>query len=106
MRYTDIRAVAAGAAIALVLTAVSADARTWQRSGTVTGTRGNTATYSGTRTRTNGVGTSQSVYTGPHGKTAQRTVTRTPQGNGTVDVQSTRIGPSGNTYTRSSSVTH
>ncbi len=93
-----------GAAIALILTAATADAR--QRSGSFTGARGNTVSYNQTKSHANGVGTSSTTYTGPNGKSATSTVTKTPEGNGTVAVQRTYTGPNGTTTTRSNTVTH
>ncbi len=56
----------AGMAISLVLTAAAADARTWQRSGSYTGRRGNTYTYNKTTTTSHGAATTmQGSYTGP-----------------------------------------
>ncbi len=99
-------AVLAGAAMALVVTSVSADAGQRTRSGAFVGKRGRNVTYSQSRSHANGVATNQRTYTGPNGKTATTTVTKTPQGNGTVAVQGTMTGPNGNTYSRSSTVTH
>ena len=96
--------VLAGAALALILTAAAADAGQRQKSGTVTGVRGNTVAYNQTTTRGNGVGTTQTNYTGANGKTASSTTTRTAEGNGTMGVQKTITAPNGQTATVSGTV--
>jgi hypothetical protein len=95
----------AGIAAALLVTSIAAaEARSWNRSGTNIGPRG-TSSYGVTGQCSGGTCTRNATRTGPYGNTATRTGTVTRTAPGSFQGSRTTTGPGGRSVTRSGTLT-
>lgn len=82
---------------AAVLLAAPADAKSWERHGTFTGSHGRTFTANGSGSCSGGACSREVLKTGPNGKTLTKDVDLIKTAPGSFEREVTKTGPNGGT---------